>query len=457
MIDKEFLLNDEQMRHFIVNGYVTVKTDHPPSFHESIFRQTEAVFEKEGNPGNNLLPRTPAIQEILDDPAVNGALISLLGPSYYMHPHRHCHYNPPGNEGQTMHKDSWTRRRHHTRWVMALYYPQATPEERGPTGILPESQYYNARPDNGKSERSLSGEAGAVTIVHYDLWHRAMPNRSNQKRYMMKFLATRMEEPQYSSWNSNQTTWVTPGDDGHQLMWMHLWDWHYGKKNGDITESKYPNAKSEPELIDALRNESESVCLNAAYTLSTIGAPAVPSLIEGLRDESEVVQRNASYALSAIGTPAVPALIETSSDKNQEVRASAVDTLGDIGLIAQEAIPALINASKDESDQVRQNVVEALGIIGQSSGSAVPVLIPTLCDKHEWVRRNASLALARIGPHAGEAVPALTRALKDENRYVRANAAYALHRIRTPEAQEALFRFLMTSRWCPSTTRESAY
>ena len=202
MADSKHLLSDEQIQHFIVNGYINIKTDLPADFHEAIFQETEAVFEKEGNPGNNLIPRIPDIQEIFDHPVVNGALTGLVGPNYYTHPHRHCHYNPPGSSGQRLHKDSWTRRRHPTRWVMAFYYPQDTPEVRGPTGVLPQSQCYNDQPDNGQEELPLAGEAGSMTIVHYDLWHRAMPNRTEMNRYMMKFLFTRMEEPQGPSWNN---------------------------------------------------------------------------------------------------------------------------------------------------------------------------------------------------------------------------------------------------------------
>ncbi len=467
MITPKSLLNDEQMRHFIVNGYITVKADLPPSFHEAIFQRTVTVFEKEGNPGNNLLPRIPAIQEVFDDATVDGALTSLLGPNYYMHPHRHPHYNSPGSSGQNIHKDSWTRRRHHTRWVMALYYPQDTPEEIGPTGIIPESHYYNTGPNGGpENEVALCGEAGTVVIVHYDLWHRAMPNRSDRKRYMMKFLFTRMEEPQYPSWDSEQVAlnpdpigaaWHPVGGDEARTMWAHLWNWHYGKTNGDMAGSITPRVGSVPELIKRLRDESESACLNAAYALGAIGAPAVPALIETLQDESETVRRNASYALSAMGAPAVPALISASSDSKAWVRAIAVDTLGDIGLSAQDAIPAVIKALQDESVQVRRNAAEALGIIGSLSSTAVPALIAGLRDADEWVRRNTSLALARIGPYATGAVPALSAALNDENRYVRANAMHALTRIDASDAKEAAFNFLWTARWCPSTTKESTF
>ena len=36
MVDKTYLLTDDQMRHFIVNGYVIVNTDLPATFHDFI-------------------------------------------------------------------------------------------------------------------------------------------------------------------------------------------------------------------------------------------------------------------------------------------------------------------------------------------------------------------------------------------------------------------------------------
>jgi len=35
------------------------------------------------------------LQQVFDHPFVHGALVSLLGPDYYLHLHRHVHYNSP--------------------------------------------------------------------------------------------------------------------------------------------------------------------------------------------------------------------------------------------------------------------------------------------------------------------------------------------------------------------------
>ena len=458
MIDKTYLLSDEQMRHFIINGFVVVKTALPKSFHDEVFEKTATVFEKEGNPGNNLLPRIPMIQKVFDDKTVIGALTSVLGEDYYMQPHRHPHYNPPNSKGQNMHQDGGRRWSHHTRRLLVFYYPQNTPQALGPTGIVPRSHYYNT-PDGGKisDELPLCGEAGTVTIANYDLWHRAMPNLTKKKRYMMKFLFARMSEPQIPSWNSEQVEWSSASDEQHQRMFKHVWDWHHGKTNGERGKAHPDRSTSLSELIDALDDDSESTCLNAAYAISEFGAQAVPALIDQLHDESEAIRRNACYALSAIGVPAVDALIGELDSQAESVRESAAEVLGDIGRPAGGAVPALMQATQDESDEVRAHAVEALGTAGQQESTAVPALINALQDENDRVRRNSTLALARLGPYAEDAVDALKVAFADENRYVRGDAAHVLHRIGTPEATKVLLQFLTTSRWCPLTNQESTH
>ena len=458
MVDNTYLLTDEQMRHFIVNGYVIVNTDLPANFHDFIYEQTEIIFEKEGNPGNNLLPRIPEIQAVFDDKWVIGGLTSVLGEDYYMQPHRHAHFNQPRSEGQQMHQDSGKEWSHHTRRLLVFYYPQDTPLELGPTAIAPGSHYYNT-PDGTtvSDEFPVCGEAGTVTIVNYDLWHRAMPNCIDKNRYMMKFLAARMSEPRSPSWNNEQREWDQSdpiGNGTHQKMFQHVWDWHYGRTNGD-TPTNGQSMESVPKLIEGLGNDSESKGLSAAYTLSEFRESAVPALMEAFEDESETVRRNAYYALSAMGASAVAPLIGSLEHLKSQVREIAAEALGDIGSPAQAAVPGLVAALEDESERVRFHAAEALGTVSQRDSTAIPALSAALRDENERVRQDAALALARIGPHATAAVSALESVFSDGNMYVRGDAVHALYRINTPEAREALLQFLMRTRWCSVTDRAS--
>lgn len=491
MENQEYLLNDEEMRRFIIDGYIKIQTDFPTNFHKTIFQQVEDMFENQGNLGNNLLPLIPEIQQIFSHPAVHGALTSTLGENYVMHSHRYCHFNPPGSTGQNFHKDSYEGdeqiRRHRCRWMMGFYYPQDTTEDMGPTAILPATQYYETHESaHAQPELALCGEAGTVTLVHYDLWHRAMPNQSNKKRHMLKFLFTRLDEPKAPSWNSTDPTWQPPdveaSSKGPKVMWQSLWNWYYGKQDG-ATEDTGSAENDLPALIAALGDKDEVIRLNAAYELGKIGTPAVPALIETWRkaskdpeDESSQhatfalsgiggwsspqlswLQTHATYALSAIGGPAVPALVEALVSDNESIRANAAYALGDIGDAAQDAVPALTQALRDESTWVRRHATEALGLIGQPAQNTVSALIDLLCDEHYWIRDNAARALARLGPAAEAAIPVLMDTLNDENRYVRFHATFALKQIGTPEATNALFDHLLTSRWCPLTTSHSAF
>jgi hypothetical protein len=445
------LLDDAAMRRFIVEGYLVLQPDFAREFHERIYGQIEKVLEG-GNPRNNLLPRVPDLQQVIDHPVVDGALRSFLGPDYYLHLHRHVHDNPPGSKGQNLHKDSLhnsrfavdgKRRHHRTRWLMLFYYPQDTPVELGPTGILPRSQYLNTDRPAGQDEVALSGAAGTVTIVHYDLLHRGMPNTSDRMRYMAKFLFTRMTEPTAATWQHHDTAWEPTGDP-QDSIWRHLWDWHRG-----AADTQEPAAEdSVAAVAGRLGDEAEIVGLNAAYELGLRGEEAVPALIDALRAEAEAVPRNAAYAFNRIGAPAVPALRKAARDADALVRARALDILGDMGLAAAAAVPDMVGALQDEAEDARRRAAEALGTAGQSAADVSGPLAEALSgDASGEVRRNAALSLARLGPRAAGAVPALAEGMRDENHYVRGFSVYALHRIGTPEATRALTRHLQTMRW----------
>ena len=221
------------------------------------------MLAKEGNPGDDILPQVPEIQQVFEAPAVRGALTSLLGPDYAIHPHRHCHDLGPGGGGQHWHKDDYVGdqnvRHHRFRWVMAFYYPQEVSADMGPTAIVPGRQSYNTVYDNdlartvdeleierngavetgrlanhdpaavgrvagrlaresahtaAHGELPLCGKAGTVNLVNFDTWHRATANRSDKMRYMLKFQFTRMGEPATGpSWNSMNPRWQGSGHD----------------------------------------------------------------------------------------------------------------------------------------------------------------------------------------------------------------------------------------------------
>ena len=457
------LLNDAQMQEFIVNGYVTVHAGFPPAFHESARAQADSIFATEGNPGNDIFPGIPELADLFAHPAVTGALTSILGPGYAMHPHRHCHLTPPRRRAQRQHQDSYEDdrnvRHHRARWAMAFYYPQDVSPEIGPTAVLPASQYYISRHQaETQAEALLCGDAGTVTIVHYDLWHRATANFSDRNRYMMKFLFCRMSEPTAPSWNCRTPTWPHPGGGGDvPHLCQSVWNWYLGQgaepvghatSDGSVAGPHFaggvhpPTSPSEPSCEGRQDDPhpSEAQRLEDVYRLSAAGESGRAALMTALAAEAETFRaRNlaaphtnpsqlfAGFGLSAQGAAAVSGLVDALRARQWPLRAAAADILGDIGLAAKPAVPHLLASLEDGSEWVRRNAVEALGVIAASE--AVPRLARLLTnDPCDFVRHNAALSLARIGAEADAARPALEMALGDDNAYVRGNARLALAR-----------------------------
>lgn len=252
LIDQKYLLNDDQMKAFVTQGYHIVELDFPQEFHDSVCQQIDAAFERRGgkNPGDDILDEVPDLQKVWDNPLVKGALISIVGPDFQMSSHRHCHYTKPGDTGGWWHQDGVNNRHHVIKTVLGLYYPQDVTEDMGPTVILPGTQYHNTPSvlmssyTNFKNQIPLSVKAGTVAITHYDIWHSWMANVSDKNRRMLKFLFDRGSEPTEPSWNAAPYSNIAVNprsvevDDmssayKHRLMWANVWRWLHGQEIED--------------------------------------------------------------------------------------------------------------------------------------------------------------------------------------------------------------------------------
>jgi hypothetical protein len=258
----EFLLDDAAMKRFLIEGFTIVETDFSPEFHTAVCQRIASVFERGGNPGNGIYEAVPALAEVYHHPAVHGALASLLGPDYVLHPHRHCHVTTPGSGGQGWHQDD-VNSRHHQVWrVLAMYYPQDVTPEMGPTLIVPGTHFRNAPTSRMANygavaaQIALTVKAGTVVIAHYDIWHRASRNTSDRQRYMLKFLFDRTRPPERPSWNadpknleaicsdfSHASGPVDSATDAykHRVLWTNAWKWLHGVHDRtDSTVQYYP-------------------------------------------------------------------------------------------------------------------------------------------------------------------------------------------------------------------------
>ena len=109
-------MSDEKLKDFLVHGYVVLETLLDEDFHDYVRDQTESYFDGKGdrflfdcnivgtNPGNNVIAYFPALQQVIEDPVVDGALKAILGDNYELHPHRHLHRTFPGRDIQSWHR-----------------------------------------------------------------------------------------------------------------------------------------------------------------------------------------------------------------------------------------------------------------------------------------------------------------------------------------------------------------
>lgn len=461
------LLTDEQMQKFITEGFLILKTDFSEEFHRNLLAQLNEIYQEEGNPGNNLLPRIRDLQKVFDHPIVTGALTSVLGPNYMLHAHRHGHYNASSTAGG-WHKDSYwgynKMRHHHPWWAMVMYFPQDTPIELGPTGVMPGTQHFEKRlfeSDDLQEEAVVSGQAGTFALIQYDIWHRSTPNVTGKPRYMLKFEFMRTETPLAPSWDNQEPQWSSPASldlpiAKPELIWEENWNWLSGQL-GSISDPVPAGPEKLSELARELEDAFEPTSLAAAYSLARFGGPGVEVLLRGLEHENVTVSRSSAYGLSVSGASAIDGLIAALDSSRMETVVHAVFALGECGKLASSAIPSLCGLLSSSSARVRQAISETLGMIGTPVDETVNGLIQCLQDEDVQVRFMAGLALCRLGASAQAAIPQLEIALDDENRYVRAHAAEALHYIGTDQAKDVLIKFLFHSRWCPTTTPANSF
>ena len=461
------LLSAEQVRQFIADGYLVLQPSLPAELHRAICGRLAAAIPGSDNPGNNILPLVPEMRHVLEAPEVHGALLSLLGPGYFEHPHRYCHIEAQQSAdgidyaaklASNCHQDSYTPlgrpRHHHIRYVRLMYYPQDTPQELGPTHVIPGTHLNGGLNDSERARPfPVRGGAGTVSLTHFDLGHAAGVNFGAQRRFMVKFIFMRAAEPQANGWSGPDQVWASParidGPDRLELAWSHLWDWLRGAERyaslagGALQGAALAAASglSVAQLGACLTDPADRVPrVAAAHALAARGAEAaaaVAALIAALNRVPDPVRIAATYALGAIGAPAVEPL------------AALLRGSGD-------ALPKLLRGvsrakqkqGRDASPWREQALVmdDAGHALGAMGTTALPVLVDLLQDASEWARVNAAFALGEMDAAARDAVPALAAALGDPSHFVVRTAADALGAIGGAEAAAALGALLHQER-----------
>jgi HEAT repeat protein len=459
------LLNDEQVREYIANGYVKIELSLPGEIHEAIARKLDLMVERGPNLGNNVLPHAPEFRHVLNAPEVRGALISLLGQDYMEYPHRYNHNQAPANPvpediagavARNCHQDSYTPlarpRQHYPRFARIIYYPRDTPVEHGPTHVTPGTHFHKRLTDeDGAGAIPVAGPAGSLWITHFDVIHGAGVNLSGAVRHMSKFIYIQRTETASPSWHCDRERWQNPlnlkAPWNLELTWSHMWDWMCGKRDRYDSFTAGHGRAANGNLaaaIDAVRmGQPLDGVLAAIRRWAAMGPEAeeaVPVLATLLNQDPQAARTEATYALGAIGEPAVETLI------------ARIDEAGRTGW--EENAPV----SWSESAVRMMDEAHALGAMGPA---ALAPLLGLLESSGEWGRINAAFALGEMGSQAGEAVPALARRLDDDSHRVVRTTLDALGAIGrgADVVVPRIARFLVESRpdWEEVLTRTRAW
>ena len=495
-------LDDTQMTRFLRDGFVVLSaTGLGDGFHAAMFDNACQVHDEaraiggDSNHlqtiGDNLRARIPRLDELLYSDPLQGALTSVLGPDFVLHPHHFVH--EASTNDQSFHQDGnlpWNDRAHYRshmpNWAMLFYYPQAVTLEAGPTEVLPGTQYWTTdfekadgswhrgdavdktlRPGelatddlaardrriqtvvdllgiDGVRRRQIVVPAGSVVLAHYDLMHRGMRASAafDARRFMYKFYYFRTQDPETPSWRNVARSPVGAASRASiERVVETAWHW----LRGDTDWRPEVLCADQVGRIEHAQAEDERVRL--AYEIGWLArhdARVREALGRLLNADCEAVRRCMAYAAGIAGPVCESIVIEAMASADPRVRRVGAYAAGEARIATSAAIENLFRLLEtDPDDLVRSNAAYALGLIGRVAGQAVPAprllarLDPTLeADNttnggmhRSTVRVNVLYALSNLPKLTdGDLETLAETGLADHDRYVRGLAVALLER-----------------------------
>ena len=406
------LLSDSDIHRFLSDGVLLIEPDVDLEIHARIDKQIRHALENEFHVGNNLVSRVPEIYDVLRSPKVHGALVSLLGPNYYFHPHRAAHTSTPvpdqeseyaadhngppmgkgSRAGSGWHQDAQSplsRPRHHTpKYLIAFYFPHDTPEPMGPTRYQAGSYLFSEPVAPTGVVLPDFVKAGSFLILHFDMVHAGWPNRTDLTRYMLKFIFVRTENPKLPTWTHTDSSFALHDDRRVKKnltpAWQFLWSWLRGKpevQNGHDYKTSDLNSLDQEARIAAIytpHEVSDLIARLASVKGHDLHERRLYRNKEGRlvpRDhvigterrwnERAIVFDDATYALAAQGAQAVEPLVDELQGCDDPWYAmNLMFALGEIGRDAASSTAEIAAELNHPLQQVVRTALDALGAIG---------------------------------------------------------------------------------------------
>lgn len=193
-VSPELLLSTTQMASFAARGFLRFDGLVDSDINQRIldfFDAGPVERPAAGVPLSAAYAAESPLHELMNLPAIQGIVQSLVGPDPIFD-HHAVHIRQP-NEGraQGLHGDAIIDTRMHFD-IQLMYFPHDTPLEMGGTLLLPGSQFRRinesdiARYQNFVGQIPVVCEAGTVLALHHGIWHCGRRNQTDRVRYMFK-------------------------------------------------------------------------------------------------------------------------------------------------------------------------------------------------------------------------------------------------------------------------------
>jgi hypothetical protein len=224
------LLTTAQVASFVADGCLELPAIVPAEMNEAAVQEMRQMLKRwgtaerpyaatSGQPLSAIYPEPSAVGAVLRLPEVAGAIHSLVGPEPRFD-HDFVHYKAAGDTfGQVLHQDAMVDVGVAFD-IQLFYFPTEVGPGGGGTGFVPGTHLRRVHEtDVGRyvhmaGERQWEGPAGSVLVFHQGMFHRGMPNPSDDARAMYK-IRLNPSVPQVRLWDVSDLEAMQNGPEDH--------------------------------------------------------------------------------------------------------------------------------------------------------------------------------------------------------------------------------------------------
>lgn len=192
-------LTDAHVVEFCKQGYLILEGAVPDEINRRTYDYL--IANPSGQP-IELLQEDWFIEQVLLNPQAAGAVRSLLGKTFMLPKGLANHRIECPAPAQGWHRDGGSRYGPELNHLQVFYYPQDTPIELGPTGLVPGSHFYFSLSrcmghfTSIRSAVNTAAPAGSIFITVYSIWHRRSESTAHGIRNMLKYCYWRTVPPE---------------------------------------------------------------------------------------------------------------------------------------------------------------------------------------------------------------------------------------------------------------------